>query len=93
MGKVFRGTCLDVFNLPYHFIAEGEPTSTVLDGCAMVQVGNTLVPDEGFVATRAEAKEQIALALVRYVGRLQAEIDKLREQILHEALTTQEHAA
>lgn len=93
MSKVFRGTCLDVFNLPYHFIAEGEPTSTVLDGCAMVQVGNTLVPDEGFVATRAEAKEQIALALVRYVGRLQAEIDKLREQILHEALTAQEHAA
>lgn len=73
-----------------HWINEGIVTGVVVDGQAMVRYGDLLIPmGERWRATRADAQRDIVTALVRHIGRLQAMVDELKDEILHADLTTE----
>lgn len=93
-SKVYAGRTDYKFgeHKPFHYIAEAEATCIEVDGIPMVRTGDILFPARDYVATKTEAKQQIVDQLVRYAGVLQAEIDRLKDEILHETLT-QESAA
>jgi len=93
MDKVFQGWAVGAWNPPSYYISEAERTSVVVDGVTMVRVGESLDPITKYVGTKTEAKQQIVDRLVRYVGEVQATIDRLKDEILHETLTTEERAA
>jgi hypothetical protein len=40
--------------------------------------------------TKADARRDIHAALIRHIGKLQAEADKMADEILHDDLTTEE---
>ena len=78
---------------PLYYISEAVGTGVSLDGTAMVRLGHALLPATDYVETRTEAKQQIVDQLVRHVGIVQATVDRLRDEILHEHLTKPEAAA
>jgi len=90
--KVFRAyVCVDPTN---HWIDEGEVTGIVADGVPLVRHGEVLTKlNERWHRTRAAAKGEAAAALARHIGSLQAKLDTIRDEILHEDLTTEEVAA
>ena len=70
------------------WINEGIVTGIVVDGQVMVRYGDLLVAKgDRWRATKAEAKADIVAAMVRHIGRLQAKVDEMRDEILHETLT------
>lgn len=89
--KVFRGYVgserYDGTRLTY--IDEAVPTGVELDGCLIVNWHGTYVPADGWLATQREAKQQIVDKLIERVGILQAQIDRLKDEIVHECLTTE----
>lgn len=94
--KVYRGEVgitMDATRGLFTMVGDGIATGISVDGEVMVRVGDTLLKGGGFVATKAEAKQQIVDQLVRIVGVVQRQIDTLRDEILHELLTTEEAAA
>lgn len=74
-----RMTCID----------EAVPTGIEIDGCEIVNWHGTYVPAAGWLATPTAAKQQIVDKLVEKVGVLQAQIDRLKDEIVHECLTTE----
>ena len=77
-----------------YWIDEGTISEIVVDGVPLVKWFDSLVPlDSQWHATKAGAKTDAAKGIARQVGELQAKLDKLRDEMLHEALTTEEVAA
>jgi|688.fasta_scaffold00746_68 hypothetical protein len=76
------------------WIDDGTVSAIVADGKPLVQYGPALVPlDERWHTTKAGANGDVVKALARQIGVLQADIDKLRDEMLHDALTTEEAVA
>lgn len=86
---VFKGeittTCLDS-SIPY-YVTQATLTGLEVDGIAMARIGSVLVPASEYVATKTEAKQQVVEKLIGIVGSLQATIDRLKDEVLHETLT------
>lgn len=76
-----------------YYLMEGRLTSIEIDGVQMVQHGSALVPlTDGWHFTEAGAKGDAAKRMAVLIGESQARLDKLREEILHEHLCTEEDA-
>lgn len=90
--KVFRayiGSTPDMY-----WLDEGAVSAIVVDGKPLVQWGHMLVPlDDKWHTTKAGAQADIVAALARQIGTWQAKLDTLRDEMLHEDLTTEEVAA
>ena len=72
-------------------LMEATTTDTVIDGVEMVRHGSALVPiTEGWRMTQTEAKADAAMQMAVLIGKAQAKLDALREEILHEHLTSEE---
>lgn len=69
------------------YVTEATFTGIVVDDVPMVRLYTMLVPASEYVATKAEAKQQIVGQLVRLHGVVQAKIDALRDEIMHDLLT------
>ncbi len=75
------------------YITEATATGVVVDGVEMVRIHDALFPvTAGWRATETEAKADLDTQLCRVIGQLQRSLDTLREEVLHEALTTEEAA-
>lgn len=91
--KVYRCQVVDSTTAKHHwYMQEAVATSIELDGKPMVRLYNLLLPADGWHPTEREAKAAVATELVRIVGRIQAEIDTLRDDVLHADLVTEEAA-
>jgi len=79
---------------PSWWVDEGVVTGIVADGVPLVQMGAAFFPLDGrWHATKAAAKNDALVALIRKAGAIQAKIDTLRDEIAHDLLTTEETAA
>lgn len=90
--KVYRGyvgTGKRDDGSPIYWIDEAVLTGIELDGCEMVRWGEMFVPRAGWCETKTDAKQQIVDKLVRYAGVMQTSIDRLKDEIVHECLTTE----
>ena len=75
-----------------HWIDTGTITDIVSNGVPLVRMnGELLVPLTGmWRETKNEAKADAAAGIARQIGAVQAKLDKLRDEILHDDLTTEE---
>lgn len=89
---VVRNGIRDNAEYPY-YMDEATATSIELDGTPLVRFVNLLMPGTGWHATETAAKQAVVDELVRHIGALQAAADRLRDEILHDHLTTEEAAA
>ncbi len=90
--KVFKAHLMvDVFahDKPY-YLQRGEVSGIVVDGKPMVATHSILVSINGWHETEADAKHDAWRELVRLSGKLQAKIDTLRDEMLHDRLTSEE---
>ncbi len=77
-----------------YYLMQATVTGIVLDGVEMVRHGSSLVPvSDGWRRSKTEAKRDAAAKIAVIIGQSQAKLDKLRDEILHEDLTTEEAAA
>ena len=77
-----------------YWIDEGTISEIVLDGSPLVRFHDTLTPmGSGWHTTKAGAHAVVVKELARQIGSLQAKLDTIRDEMLHEALTTEEVAA
>lgn len=75
-------------------INEGVVTDIVANGQHLVRYGSGLYPmGEGWRLTKTECKQDYEAVLVRSIVKMMASLDKLRDEILHETLATQEVAS
>ena len=72
-----------------HYVEEATVTGIVVDGRSMVRMYDLLLPADGWVTSKVEAKQQIVDQIVRAVGQMTAVIDTLRDEVLHETLMTE----
>ncbi len=78
-------------NPELHWIDEGVISEIVFNGQPLVRCGDALVPyGKKWRLTKADARRDIHAALIRHIGKLQAEADKMADEILHEDLATEE---
>jgi hypothetical protein len=94
--KVWKGnTYSTVESLSgYYYMTEAVATGMELDGQPMVRYHDLLMPaSNGWHATEAAAKQAVVDELIRVAGKLQAAIDTLKDEILHEHLIAEEAAA
>jgi len=83
---VFERTC-------DYYLWEGTLTSIEVDGVQMVRHGSLLSPlTDGWNFTKTAAKSDAAARMAVLIGESQARLDKLREEILHESLCSEEAA-
>lgn len=94
--RVYRGVVIDRLKdsteYPY-YMDEATVTSVEMDGKPLVRLVNLLMPGHGWHTSEAAAKQEVVSELVRHIGALQAAVDRLRDEILHDHLTTEEAAA
>jgi hypothetical protein len=77
-----------------YWFDEGVVSEIVVNGVPLVRWFDSLVPlNDRWHATKAGAKADVVRGLARQIGELQAKLDKLRDEMLHEDLTTEEVAA
>lgn len=76
-----------------HWVTQATGTGIQIDGVDMVRMHTLVLPAEGWVATKREANLQIIHQLVRHIGAVQAEVDRLRDEMLHEDILSEEAAA
>lgn len=74
------------------WITAGTVTDIVSNGVRLVRMsGEVLVPlGQDWRETKTEAKADAAAGIARQIGAVQAKLDALREEILHDELTTEE---
>ncbi len=88
--KVYKAYVFD--NVDY-YLMEAVATGIVVDGVEMARRGTDLVPiADKWHESKTDAKRIAHGVMVRQIGAMQAKADKLAEEILHEALTTEEVA-
>ena len=76
-----------------YYLWEGTLTEIEVDGVQMVRHGSSLSPlNEGWNFTKTAAKRDAAARMAVLIGESQARLDKLRDEILHDDLTTEEVA-
>ncbi len=76
-----------------YWFDEGTVSEIVVDGVPLVRWYDSLVPlNDRWHATKARAADDVIKGMVRQIGELQAKIDKLRDEVMHESLTTEEVA-
>ena len=76
-----------------YYLWEGSLTGIEIDGVQMVRHGSSLVPlNEGWNFTQTAAKKDAAAKIAVLIGKSQAMLDALRDEILHEELTREEVA-
>ena len=75
-----------------YWIDTGIVTDIVSDGVVMVKmpVGVFTPLDDKWHANKIEAKRDAAAGIARQIGAVQAKLDELRDEILHDDLTTEE---
>ena len=74
-----------------YYLWEGTLTEIEVDGVQMVRHGSSLCPiNEGWNFTQTAAKRDAAASIAVLIGKSQAILDALRDEILHEELTTEE---
>jgi hypothetical protein len=77
-----------------YWIDEGTISEIVLDGVPLVRFHDSLTPmASGWHATKAGAQAEVVKQFAKQIGALQAKLDTVRDQMLHESLTTEEVAA
>ena len=77
-----------------YWIDEGVVSEIVVDGVPLVRFHDSLTPmASGWHATKAGAQAEIVKQIARQIGALQAKLDTIRDQMLHESLTADEVAA
>lgn len=77
-----------------YWFDEGVVSEIVVDGVPLVRWFDSLVPlNDKWHTTKAAAKADVVKGLARQIGELQAKLDNLRDEMLHDALTTEEVAA
>jgi len=77
-----------------YWIDEGTISEIVLDGMPLVRFHDSLTPmGSRWHATRAGAQAEVVKEFAKQIGSLQAKLDTIRDEMLHEALTTEEVAA
>ena len=87
-AKVYEGYV--GVNAEHFWINEGTVSGVVVEGQPMVSHCNTLTPmGERWRATRVEAQADIVTQLLRRIGKLQATVDELKDEMLHAVLTTE----
>jgi len=70
-------------NAENFWINEGTVSGVVVDGQVMVQYLHVLTPmGERWRATRVEAQADIVTQLLRRIGKLQATVDELKDEML-----------
>jgi hypothetical protein len=76
-----------------YYLWEGTLTEIEIDGVQMVRHGSSLVPlTEGWNFTKTAAKRDAAQKMAVLIGKSQARLDALRDEILHEQLASEEAA-
>lgn len=76
-----------------YWFDEGTVSEISLDGVPLVRWLNSLVPlNDEWHATKAGAQGDVVKVLARQIGELQAKLDTIRDEMLHDALTTEEVA-
>ena len=76
------------------WLDRGEISSITENGQPLVRWANSLVPlTDKWHTTEAGAKSDVARGMAVVIGKMQAKLDTLRDEILHEALATDEVAA
>jgi hypothetical protein len=91
MLKVYKAYVFD--RACEYYLMEGTLTSVEVDGVQMVRHGSLLSPlTDGWNFTTTAAKSDAAMKMAVLIGESQARLDKLREEILHEHLCTEEGA-
>jgi len=75
------------------YVDKATATGIEVDGAAMVKFHDMLIPARDFTESQIQAKQQVVDELIRIVGTIQVQIDTLRDEILHEILSTEERAA
>ena len=74
-----------------YWIDTGETTDMTIDGKAIVKfAGSLIVRDDKWHTTEVEAKRDAVAGIARQIGAVQAKLDALRDEILHDDLTTEE---
>ena len=77
-----------------YWIDEGTISEIVLDGVPLVRHYDSLTPLTAlWHTTKAGAKADVVKEFAKQIGGLQAKLDTLRDEMLHESLTTEEVAA
>lgn len=67
----------------------GTVSEVVLDGVPLVRWHDSLVPlTDRWHATKAGASGDVVTELAKQIGALQAKLDTLRDEMLHESLAT-----
>ena len=77
-----------------YWIDEGTISEIVVDGVPFVRHYDSLTPlTARWHSTKAGAKADVVKELTKQIGSLQAKLDTVRDEMLHESLTTEEVAA
>jgi hypothetical protein len=70
------------------WINEGTVSGLVVDGKPLVRHAEMLIEmGDRWRLTRVEAKADVVTQLLRRIGKLQATVDELKDDMLHEVLT------
>lgn len=89
---MYRGTVFSAItdcSHPY-YMQEAAETSIELDGVPLVNLAGMLLPAKGWHRREADAKADVRTQLIRHIGQLQAVVDRLADEILHEDLLHEE---
>ena len=77
-----------------YWIDEGTISEIVVDGVPFVRLHDSLTPlTARWHATKAGAQADVVKEMAKQIGGLQAKLDTIRDEMLHESLTTEEVAA
>lgn len=76
------------------WLDRGEVSSITENGHPLVRWADSLVPlTDKWHTSESGAKSDVAREMAVVIGKLQAKLDKLRDEILHEDLASNEVAA
>jgi hypothetical protein len=76
-----------------YWIDEGTISEVVVDGVPLVRFHDTLTPmASGWHDTKAGAQADVVKQLAKQIGGLQAKLDAIRDQMLHEILAAEDVA-
>ncbi len=86
---VYRAYVSDTPGL--YWIDKGTVSEIVMSGVPLVRLHEVLTPlDEHWHTTRAAALGDVTVKMARQIGGLQAKLDTIRDEMLHESLTAEE---